>query len=1295
MKGKLVLLSAAAMLVLGGGVSLSKTLNQEKEERDARIIVQLNNAQNEKAALKLQNVVANRIRSEVTTNFDIPQRYTKAINGFVMNVNAKHVTHIRNIIGVKDVNYDNVHCIQTSESDLAKRAIVPETVTKNISKETMNVPDDTNEGEGTLIAILDTGFMINATYTDEKKTEHTNVSHVAFTALDESVEVKYSEAGIKAAIDAAGNDFHGKYDADHSTYFNSKVPFFYDYGGDLVQKGDEVPDRRDATPDYDVFDPYNDHGNHVASIAAGNDPKYHGIAPKAQLALMKVFTPIETKDSEGNPYASSGATDGAILAAFDDCIALGVDVVNMSLGSTLNDFSEDTIVLDAVKNLQNAGTLCAIAAGNDGKDLFRESAYEYWTTDMVEGGILGGYAGSDGTIVASIQPDELYYESALKVGSNIVAFQDQIYTRGTIEYEEEHYFIDLLTLEGHEEGNFEWIKIPGWGEKDDFASLVKDGVNPVEGKIAIIDRGEINFSVKIGNAQNNGAIAVGIIDNDPSATDFNFNMDLGGYQPKIPVVSILNRDKNVFDKATVFTCKLFKNIVESNPTARQTADSTSDGPVYDLSIKPEIATPGDGVFGAVYAEGPNSYEYYSGTSMATPNYAGVYALMLSEHLDDAAWKATLSDRLMSSAKPVKDVYGTNVESIRRQGAGLVDVEAALNTKVLLDGSNDAEHLLGKTKIELKNNDQIKNGNVDLTFTTINNTADSIEYTANLSVYRPKLTTLSDKDAERYGEKFEGVELMNTLLELITDEVETTITVAPGANTAHISYELSAETKAFLNSKFPYGTYIEGYVTLTAEGEEDISIPYLGFFGDYSSGIPVEPFKFERDESKLYPSDLVNSIGQKWKSLNGIDYGSDWVIGNFKTIAGIDVENYLYNKKLIRSIIDSNSKKVTPACTNPYTGEYEGTDIYMGNNGYSNTMIIQQFVMRSVETNTLTITKKSNNEVVLTDHMYDSLYGAVEDENEKEIQWPLYKSFVDTAYWSNDLLAHRAYTLIPLYENSFDKEKEKYIVGDEFPEGEYEIKFSYELASGGHYEKKYTLHIDSSVPQVSDTEDITKDGKEYLRIRYEELKMSYVVINGYRFPIEKDDKGYFIDIEKEKYQEVNKIYIKGCDFASASSNTLLKMNDANRLTVSGKSMTNAYSFEDGFTKINNNSFSLQFSFKKGNADTTLDEDLTVTMKLNKLGVDVNSPVKVYGVDGSGNKTELASTFNKETGLLSFTGNSKLKFVIEYTASAVNPDEPDEPSKKKGCGGSLIAGSAILSITAALGASLLLFKKRKDD
>ena len=69
----------------------------------------------------------------------------------------------------------------------------------------MEIEDGSKEGEGTLIAILDSSFMINATYSDDDKTEWTNVTHACYTDLDSSVNVKYTQESIKAVIDAPGH----------------------------------------------------------------------------------------------------------------------------------------------------------------------------------------------------------------------------------------------------------------------------------------------------------------------------------------------------------------------------------------------------------------------------------------------------------------------------------------------------------------------------------------------------------------------------------------------------------------------------------------------------------------------------------------------------------------------------------------------------------------------------------------------------------------------------------------------------------------------------------------------------------------------------------------------------------------------------------------------------------------------------------------------------------------------------------------------------------------------------------
>ena len=92
MKGKFLVLGVAALMCVGTGTSLSKTLSYKKEARDARIIVELDGSLNkaEQQLYNEQNFVLSYIRQEVTNNIEVTNRYTKAFNGFVINVPAKY-----------------------------------------------------------------------------------------------------------------------------------------------------------------------------------------------------------------------------------------------------------------------------------------------------------------------------------------------------------------------------------------------------------------------------------------------------------------------------------------------------------------------------------------------------------------------------------------------------------------------------------------------------------------------------------------------------------------------------------------------------------------------------------------------------------------------------------------------------------------------------------------------------------------------------------------------------------------------------------------------------------------------------------------------------------------------------------------------------------------------------------------------------------------------------------------------------------------------------------------------------
>ncbi|KAG2310895.1 hypothetical protein Bca52824_022452 [Brassica carinata] len=106
------------------------------------------------------------------------------------------------------------------------------------------------------------------------------------------------------------------------------------------------------------------HGSHTASTAAGNavvGSSFFGIGngtarggvPAARIASYKVCTP-------------TGCTSEAILSAFDDAIADGVDVISISLGDdNVNPYEKSPIAIGAFHAMAK-GILTVNSAGNDG-----------------------------------------------------------------------------------------------------------------------------------------------------------------------------------------------------------------------------------------------------------------------------------------------------------------------------------------------------------------------------------------------------------------------------------------------------------------------------------------------------------------------------------------------------------------------------------------------------------------------------------------------------------------------------------------------------------------------------------------------------------------------------------------------------------------------------------------------------------------------------------------------------------------------------------------------------------------
>ena len=1361
--GFIVLSTACAALIAAGGLSASHFA--KPQTRDSRIIVEVN--QNVKSLEKIyqsQDVVYNNIKRFATSNVRLTKRYNELNNAFVMEINSSDIEKVKDVPGVKSVTVDKMHWERVYNDDGyvtydegSAQASLGEN--DNISAATMKKPEDTNDGEGTLVAILDNEFHFRGKHVENGVTIP-EWHHEVYDPLPSDVGVRYTFTSIKrvTGLNALTREFGTKEGEEGSEYLNNKVPFYFDYGGESFSYG------KAGDPKFDVHSDLSYHGSHVSSITAANAPTYKGIAPKAQLALMKVFTDYNSKGigEKIGLSNSTGAYDSVILSALEDCIKLKVDGINMSLGSDLDDFDSDSITLKTLTRLSNAGILSAISAGNSGKSSFASTgAYANWGTEMVETGIMSSYANNASTMtIASGHPIQVFYENAFVINNKNVAFEDQIVNRQGLD---DDYTVEFRMKDLYHGQPLDWVYVPGFGTSADYSGL------NVEGKIAVVNRGSTAFADKYAVAVDKGAIALVIINNDPTASDFNFRCSFGdGFNPTMPCALVLYKDKALFESQVAGSLGLINKQVSDNPNKYTVSNFSTDGATYNLDLKPEITAPGDNIKGAVPEHAMTSltkaereseeywhrcYQYLSGTSMSAPNYAGAQSLVLSkvsgpiynaakaanrtvttaEQEEIADFRSTVDMRLMSTADPMYDQTEnpeTGVKSIsspRVQGAGMVDLTGALNTDVYLEGMDLEGNPIGKAKVALRNNPDIAKGDIKIKFIAHNESTETRSYDIKLSVMRPAVALPNDIVTKEYNfkgeidsiEQFTGMsyydvdikemavasgtanykdvyklgkdmdyfasaadyaankktvikaghyynaategisweplpsyEAQSTKDVTLAEITGQTVTLQPGDNEVVINpFTIPEEKRKEILSVYEYGCMIEGYVTMTSKDNHvDLSIPYLGFYSgsdqdedaSYASAPVAEPFNFEKDITKVYPSDLVNDITKSLTGRDKVNFESMIVAGYAERPQKIDTDKVLTNDQSFDGL--TGFYKVG---TDPLTNEYvdnPSNEIYVGNPKTTNTMIIQQFILRSVAENYFTIKNKETGELVYSSALEDMLF------SDTAGKWALYKSHVDAGYLSAGYVAHRAYAIVPLFNEQ---------TGKAFASGEYELEFNYLLAATGTWvNKAYTLHIDSEAPVVkSITNYKDSEGVERARIYFEEQKMSYAVIGYNRVDVKFDqEKGmYYADETKEFVDNAinemsengnKRLYIAGVDFARGESGAIVHMNEYRNYLM-------------GYQMVQGPGIEAYMDFQVNDGVLSF--------------IDTNKGTPVT-VDGEYVKANFPA-------------------VIDSIPEIVPDEEPAPAPVRKGCGGAIVSTSIIMVIPALMGASLLFFRKKK--
>ena len=584
-------------------------------------------------------------------------------------------------------------------------------------------------------------------------------------------------------------------DGKTGSYVSEKFPFAYDYA--------------DNDPDASPTGEAGSHGTHVAGITAGNAGEIVGIAPDAQIIVAKV-----ARSSNG------GIPDSALLAALDDMVVLHPDVVNLSLGQTGGmDNEADSMYATVFKSLQDAGVTVNAAAGNEytagygnlsGKNL-------PYASDPDSSVLCEPASYSSVVSVASV--DNSLAHSAFTVGDRDIAYQRAGGADG-------QKMPDLSDLTG---GPFEYVD-GGIGSPEDGAALKAKYPEGLAGKIVLVKRGSLTFQDKFNNIAGSKPAGFIVYNNVPGDSLVVMSLATDG----VPAAFISQADGEAMLAAADHRLSVAPGKVVPPSSKYSMSSFSSWGVTPDLRLKPEVAAPGGNIYSAVPG---GTYEFMSGTSMATPQMAGVSAVVLQRVQNDPLF-ASMSARekvdvvqnlIMGTATPVVDpLQDTGVfYSPRKQGSGLTNVLAATTSSVYPTVVGAPEQ--SRPKADL--GDGTNGWHFDVTLHNLS----GVEATYSLNTQA--LSEIVDGGfftGQSSDWRGKGVNIAYSGAASGSGEGATVTVPANGEATVGIDVTPGSEFASYVADNTPNGTFLDGFVRFTSKtaSQPDLTVPYAGFYGNW-------------------------------------------------------------------------------------------------------------------------------------------------------------------------------------------------------------------------------------------------------------------------------------------------------------------------------------------------------------------------------------------------------------------------------------------------------------------------------
>ena len=422
-----------------------------------------------------------------------------------------------------------------------------------------------------------------------------------------------------------------------------------------------------STPDDNSPVDFSGHGTAVAMVAAGRRVEspagpLEGIAPRAYLGVYKVT---------GTPGIKSSASSQALIAAIDDAVVDGMDVLNLSIGQI------------ATHPWNSHGSDCGGLLGNNCDPLAvaaQSAVFDFGRVVVAAAGNSGQVGGRDGpsrnTISApAVAPDVI----AVAATGNSRRLEQSVQLGG----------LSYAALTGTGPVLAESLTAP--------AALAESFENPdacqpfpagaLSGSIVVAERGgDCWFVDKVEHAASAGAVGVVVLDNGPSDALIEMgalqDTDVPAYFVSASDGSALVQRLGGLPAGTAAQLTLDPAPAARLADATQVAGFSSRGPTPGLNLKPDVAAPGVRVYTAdtwldarPNGFNPSGYRQVQGTSLAAPVIAGGAALVWQQN---PTWTAReVASALINTAarSVIEDGAIARAGSV---GAGLVDLEAALD-----------------------------------------------------------------------------------------------------------------------------------------------------------------------------------------------------------------------------------------------------------------------------------------------------------------------------------------------------------------------------------------------------------------------------------------------------------------------------------------------------------------------------------------------------------------------------------------------------------------------------------------